>query len=222
MTLTRERKISLTAGLFYLLTFVSIPTLAMYGPVKEASYLLGAGADTTTIVAGLLEIIVAIAGIGSAVALFPMLKRQSEAGALGLVASRILEASTMFVGVAFILAIEVLRQEGVGAEGLVVSQTMVALHNKIFLLGQSFLPAVSDFILGILLYQSRFVPRALAIVGIVGAPLLLAGYLAMIFGLVGRLSPLAGLSAMPVALFELTLGIWLVVKGFNQSALKAL
>ena len=100
------------AGVLYSLTFVSIPTLALYGQVKDANYIIGAGPDTSVIIGGILEIIVALAGIGTAVVLFPVLKKQNESAALGLVASRILEASTMFVGVAFLLSIVTLRQAG--------------------------------------------------------------------------------------------------------------
>src|ERR1700690_1987343 len=96
-----QRKISLTAGILYILTFVSIPTLVIYGPVKSASYILGAGPDTFAIIGGILEIIVALAGIGTAVVLFPILKKQNESASLGLVAARILESGTIFVGVAF-------------------------------------------------------------------------------------------------------------------------
>ena len=78
-----SRKISLVAGLLYLLTFVSIPTLFLYGQVKGANYIIGAGPDTAAIIGGVLEIIVALAGIGTAVALFPVLKRQNEGVALG-------------------------------------------------------------------------------------------------------------------------------------------
>src|ERR1700686_3308389 len=91
-----HRKTALVAGVLYLLTFVSIPTLFLYGAVKGANYIIGAGADTAAIIGGILEIIVALAGISTAVVLFPVLKKQNEGLALGLVASRILEASTMF------------------------------------------------------------------------------------------------------------------------------
>ena len=213
-----QRNISLAAGLLYLLTFVSIPTLALYGQVKSANYIIGAGPDTAAIIGGILEIIVALAGIGTAVVLFPILKKQNEGLALGLVASRILEASTMFVGVAFLLSIVTLRQAGAGADALVTSHTLVALYDRIFLLGQSFMPAVNDLLLGFLLYKSRLVPRALSLIGLVGGPLLIAGYIAVLFGLVGQHAPLAGLSALLVALFEFSLGVWLTVKGFNPSA----
>jgi len=213
-----HRKISLAAGLLYLLTMVSIPTLALYSQVKGANYILGAGPDTAAIIGGISEVIVALAGIGTAVVLFPVLKKQNEGLALGLVASRVLEASTLFVGVAFILSIVTLRQVGAGADALVASHTLSALYDRIFLLGGSFMPAICDLLLGFLLYKSRLVPRALSLIGIVGGPVLIAGYLAVLFGLIGRVAPLAALSALPVFLFELSLGIWLIVKGFNPSA----
>ena len=140
--MTSSRRTSLTAGLLYLLTFVSIPTIAIYGQVKETSYILSAGPDTSIIFGGILEIIVALAGIATAVTLFPILKKQREELALGLVAARILESATTFVGVAFILSIVTLRQDGVGSGALVISNTLVALYNRIFLLGQSFMPAI--------------------------------------------------------------------------------
>jgi hypothetical protein len=216
------RKVSLAAGILYLLTFVSIPTLAVYRPVKRANYILGAGPDTAAVFSGVLEIIVALAGIGTAVVLFRVLKKQNEGVALGLVASRVLEASTIFLGVAFLLSIVTLRKAGAGADALVTSHALVALYDRIFLLGQSFMPAVNDLLLGYLLYQSRLVPRALSRIGLVGAPLLVAGYIAVLFGLIGQHASLAGLSAFPVALFEFSLGVWLVVKGFNPEAVAAL
>ena len=142
-----QRKISLAAGVLYLLTFVSIPTLALYGPVKGVNYILSAGPDTSAIIGGILEIIVALAGIGTAVVLFPVLKKQNEVLALGLVASRVLESGTIFVGVAFLLSIVTLRQAGAGADELATSHALVILYDRIFLLGQSFIPAICDLLL---------------------------------------------------------------------------
>jgi hypothetical protein len=215
------RKTSLAAGVLYLLTFVSIPTLAIYGPVKSTNYILGAGPDTYAIIGGILEIIVALSGIGTAVILYPVLKKQHETSALGLVASRILESGTIFVGVAFLLSIVTLRQAGAGADSLATSHALVALYNRIFLLGQSFMPAICDLLLGFLLYHSRLVPRGLSLIGIIGGPILLIGYFAILFGFVGQHAPLAGLFAIPVALFEFSLGIYLIVKGFKPSTVAA-
>ena len=217
-----HRTTSLTAGILYLITFVSIPTLSIYGAVKSANYVLGAGPDTAAIIGGISEIVVALAGIGTAVALFPMLKKQNESLALGLVAARILESGTIFVGVAFLLSIVSLRQAGAGSEALATSHALVALYDRIFLLGQSFMPAICDLLLGYMLYQSRLVPRALSLIGIVGAPVLLAGYFAVMFGVFGQHDALPGMSAIFVALFEFSLGIWLIVRGFNPSAVASL
>ncbi|MFH5877387.1 DUF4386 domain-containing protein [Arthrobacter sp. NA-172] len=217
-----QRKVSLTAGVLYLLTFVSIPTLALYGPVRGADYVLGSGPDTAAIIGGILEIVVALAGIATAVVLFPLLKKQNESFALGLVAARILESGTIFVGVAFILSIVSLRESGIGAGALVASRELAVLYDRIFLLGQSFIPAVCDVLLGVMLYKSRLIPRPLSLIGIVGGPVLVVGYLAILFGVIDQHGAAAGLAALPVAFFEFSLGVWLIVKGFAPEALLAL
>ena len=214
-----NRNTALVAGVFYLLTFVSIPTLALYGPVHDPNYIMGHGPDTAVIIGGILEIIVALAGIGTAVVLYPVLRKQSESAAICLVAARILESGTIFVGVAFLSSIVALRQAGAGANALVTSHALAALYDRIFLLGQSFMPAICDLLLGFMLYQSRLVPRNFSLIGIIGAAPLLAGYFAVLFGVIGQHSPLAGLSAVLVALFEFSLGIYFVVKGFRPSAI---
>jgi hypothetical protein len=218
-----HRKISLAAGLFYLLTFVSIPSLVVfYVPVKSVNYILGAGPDTFAIIGAILEITVALAGIATAVILYPILKKQNEVLSLGLVASRVLEASSIFLGAAFLLSVVTLRQTGAGENALVISRTLTILYERTFLLSQSFMPAINDLLLGFLLYKSRLVPRALSLIGIVGGPVLIAGYLAVLFGLVGQHATLAGLSALLVALFEFSLGLWLTFKGFNSAAITSL
>ena len=214
-----SRKTALVAGVLYLLTFVSIPTLFLYGAVKGANYIVGAGPDTAVIVGAILEIIVALAGIGTAVALFPVLKRQNEGVALGLVGSRVLEAATIFAGVVILLSVVSLRQAGAGAGALVTGQALVAMYNRTFLIGQSFMPVVDDLLLGFLLYQSRLVPRVFPLLAFTGAALLVASDTAVLFGLLGQTSSLASISALPIALFEFSLGVWLVVKGFKPSPL---
>ena len=211
------RKTALVAGVFYLLTFVSIPTLFLYGPVKGANYILGPGPDTAVLVGGVLEIIVALAGIGTAVTLYSVVKRQNGGVALGFVGSRVLEAATIFAGVACLLSVVTLRQAGAGAAGLVSAQTLVALYNRTFLLGQSFIPAVNALLLGSLLYQSRLVPRVLPLLAFIGAALLVASDIGVLFNLWGQTSAAASLAALPIALFEFSLGVYLIVKGFKPS-----
>jgi len=215
------RKASLVAGVLYLLTFVSIPTLVLYGSIHERNYIMGPGPDNPVIIGGILEIIVALAGIGTAVVLYPVLKKQNQSTALSLVAARILESGTIFIGVACLFSVVTLRQAGPGEDALVTSHALVALYDRIFLLGQSFMPAVNDFLLGLLLYQSRLVPRSLALIGMLGAVPLIAGYIAILFGLIGQHSLLAALAALLVALFEFSLGIYFIVKGFKPSTVTA-
>jgi len=215
------RKTSLLAGVLYLLTFVSIPTVALYGPIHLPGYIMGTGSDNPAIIGGILEIIVALAGFSTAVVLFPVIRKQNATAALGLVAARILESGTIFVGVAFLLSIVTLHKAGAGADALGISRALIALYDRIFLLGQSFMPAICDLLLGYLLYQSRLVPRPLSMIGMLGALPLIVGYIAMMFGIVERNSPMAGLSAVLVALFEFSLGIYLVVKGFKPSPITA-
>ena len=215
------RKTALVAGVLYLLTFVSIPTLFLYVPVHDPKYIVGPGPDTGVVFGGILEMIVALACIGTAVALYPVLKRQNEGVALGFVGSRVLEASTIFAGVAFLLTIVSLRQGGAGADTLVIGHALVTMYDRMFLIGQSFMPVVDDLLLGFLLYQSRLVPRVLPLIGIVGAALLVAADIAVLFGLIGQHAPSTALAALPVALFEFSLGVWLVVKGFNPSPITA-
>ena len=212
------RKQFLVAGVLYLLTFVSIPTLALYSSVHAPNYILGAGPDTSVIIGGILEIIVALAGIGTAVALYPILKKQSEGLALGLVGSRVLEASTIFIGVMFLLSVVTLRQSAAGSDAFVTSKTLVIMYDRIFLIGQSFLPAINDILLGFLLYQSRLIPRSLSLIGLVGGPLLIIGDICVLFGLIGQRDLITGLFAVPVALFEFSLGIYLIIKSFNSTA----
>jgi hypothetical protein len=219
--MTSLRKTALVAGVLYVLTFVSIPTLALYGPVYAAGYITGPGPDTAVIVGGILEVIVALAGIGTAVALYPVVKRQNQGLALGFVGSRTLEAAAIFVGVASLLTVVALRQAGAGADAAVTGQALVAFYDSIFRLGQGFLPAVNALLLGSLLYRSRLVPRGLPLLGFVGAALLVTSDAGIMFGLWGQLSVVSAIATVPIAVWEFSLGVYLIVKGFKPSPIIA-
>jgi Domain of unknown function (DUF4386) len=215
------RKTSLTAGVLYLITFVSIPSLILYGAVKDPNYIVGPGPDTQALVGGILEIIVALACIGTAVALYPVVKRQNQGFALGLVGVRVLEAATIFAGVVSLLTIVTLRQAGAGPDALVTGQALAAQYHWTFLLGQGLLPGVNALLLGTLLYKSRLVPRVLPLLGLIGAPIIFASVAAKYFGIYDELSAWSVLGALPIAVWELALGVYLVVKGFRPSPITA-
>jgi hypothetical protein len=216
------RKHALVAGVLYVLTFVSLPTLSLYTAVHEPNFIAGPGPDTPVLTGGVLEMIVALAGLGTAVALYPIVKRQNQGMALGFVGTRTIEAAGIMVGVACLLTVVTLRQAGVGPEGLVTGHALVGLYDRLFLLSQSTMPAFNALLLGPLLYLSRLVPRVLPIVGMIGAPLLLAGNAAVLFGVVERTSLLPLLLAIPIALWEFSLGVYLAVRGFRPEAVDRL
>ena len=209
-----RRRTALVAGALYLLTFASIPTLGLYAAVQSPDYVLGTGTDTAALVGAILEIVVALACIGTAVVLYPVIRAQGEAAALGFVGARVLEAGTIFSGVAVILTLVSLRQSGVGSDGLVVAHALAALHGWLNL-GQGLMPVVNALLLGTLLFRGRLVPRALPIIGFVGAPLLLVSTLGSVLGLWGAHSAITGFGALLIAAWEFSLGVWLVVKGFR-------
>jgi Domain of unknown function (DUF4386) len=215
------RKRSLAAGVFYLLTFVSIPTLALYSSVRAPDFIVGPGPDTPVFVGAILEMIVALAGIGTAVALYPVVKRQGQARALGFVASRTLEAASISVGVAALLSIVTLRQAEAGAAALVTGQALEAQYHWMFHLSQSLIPIVNAVLLGSLLYQSRLVPRALPVLGFIGAALLLAAWFAVLFGLIEQVSAPTGVAGFTIGAWEFSLGVYLTFWGFKPSPITA-
>jgi hypothetical protein len=214
------RKTALAAGALYLITFVtSIPARVLFGPVRnDPNYILGSGAaDTQVLFAGLLDVLLAFSCIGTAVALYPVVKRQNQGIALGFVGSRTLEAAIIMIGAVALLSVVTMRQAGAGAEALGTSHALVAMYNWTFLFGPGFMAVVNAFLLGSLMYRSGLVPRIIPLVGLIGAPLLFASDLAVLFGLWTQMSLPAGIATVPIALWEVSLGVYLVAKGFRPS-----
>ena len=226
--MTSLRKTALVAGIFYLITFISIPTLALYGPVKNhRDWILTSGSHTGVLVGCFLEVIVALAGIGTAVTLYPVVKRQNEGVALGFVTSRLLEAAMIFTGVLSLLSLVTLRHDLGGAAGanaaalVTTGASHVAVYNWTMLLGQTLMPCINALLLGTLMYRSRLVPRIIPIVGLIGAPLLIAGVIVTLSAGTGHISAFQAIATLPVAAWEFSLGVWLVVKGFRPSPITA-
>jgi hypothetical protein len=229
--LSSHRKIALVTGIFFIITIIPAPIAAfiLYAPVlNDPDYVVGAGADTIVRLGAFLEVIIAIAIIGTAVTLFPIVKRQNEGFALGYVAARVFESTIIVVGIISLLSVVTLRQDFAGAAGadeaslVTVGKSLVAIHDWTFLLGPGFMPGVNGILLGYLMYSSRLVPRPLALLGLVGGPLLFASGIAVLFEVIEAGSVWQGIASIPVAAFEVTLGIWLIVKGFNPSAVARL
>jgi hypothetical protein len=218
------RKTALVAGVLYLITFISsIPAVFLLDPVlSNPNYIVGAGADTQVIGGAFLDLVNAIASIGTAVALFSVVRRQNEGFALGFVTARMFEAAVIVVGVVSILAVVTLRQAGAtGADAaslVTTGRALVAIRDWTFLLGPSLIPGVSALLLGYLMYRSRLVPRLIPTLGLVGGPLLISSAVGTMFGVNDAVSLWSGVALLPIFLWELSLGLWMTFKGFQRSA----
>lgn len=216
------RKLALAAGLFYLATFVfSIPALAFYDEVRNnADFVTGAGSDGGVLWGGLFEVITALTGIGTAVMLYPIIRRHGHPGAIGFVASRTLEAAAIFVGVMSLLAVYTLRQDLAGSDAVglrTAADSLIAVHDWSFLLGPGLMAVINALCLATVLYISGLVPRIIPTIGLIGAPILLASFLATLFGAWDQISGPATLFALPIAIWELSLGVWLTFKGVDET-----
>ena len=228
--MTSTRRLALAAGVFYLLTFIfSIPAYFLYEPVlTDPGYIVGSGgADTRIILGAILEMLCAVAGIGTAVAAYPVIRRQSEAASLGFVTTRLYEAAAMVIGVTALLAIVSIRQDGVAvgsdpAATTAVGQMLVAVRDHTARLGPGFVPALNALCFGYALYRSRLVPRLIPTLGLIGAPLLLTSVLGRMLGLLPDGSVFDAIALAPIFFWELSVGIWMTFKGFNAAALTRL
>ncbi|HJU97401.1 MAG TPA: DUF4386 domain-containing protein [Jiangellaceae bacterium] len=226
------RRTSLVTGVLFIITFVtSIPAaLMLYTPVlDDAGYIVGAGADGGVALGALLEVLLIIANVGTAVALFPILKRQSEPLALGYVTARLVESTFIAIGIVSVLAVVTLRQDFAAAAGgdpgsfVTAGKSLVAVHDWTFLLGPGFIVGVGNgLILGWLMYRSGLVPRGLALLGLVAGPVLCAGGIGVLFGVIEPGSGPQVIATAPEFVWELWLGIYLMVKGFKSSGVQRL
>jgi hypothetical protein len=223
------RKLALAGGVLYLMTFIfSIPAVFLYGPVlTDPAYVLSAGADSQVLLGALFDLITALACIGTAVALYPVIMRQSGAASIGFLGTRIFEGVVIVIGVVCLMAVVALRQAGAAAGSdasalVAVGQGLVAVRDQTFLIGPGVMPGLNALLLGYVLYRSRLVPRAIPAMGLIGGVpfLLLAG--ASILGLNEQTSPVSGIAVIPIFFWELSLGLWLTFKGFRPAAVAAL
>jgi hypothetical protein len=221
------RRTSFVTGVLFIITFVtSIPAaLVLYTPVlDDANFIVGASADGGVALGAFLEILLIIANVGTAVALFPILKRQNEALALGYVTARLVECTFIAIGIVSLLAVVTLRQDFAGAAGgdpgsfVTAGKSLVAVHDWTFLLGPGFIVGVGNgLILGWLMYRSGLVPPRFALFGLIGGPLVsLVGFLVVV-GVIPAEGPAQVLVA-PEFIWELGIGIYLIVKGYRTSS----
>jgi hypothetical protein len=207
-------------GVLFLLTFItSIPALALFQPVLDdpAAYIAGGGKDSQVYLGVLLELLLIIANVATAVVVYPILRRQSEVLSLGYVAARLVECMFIAAGIIFVLGIVSLRQDDPSASALAVS--LAALKDWTFLLGPGFIVGWGNgLILGYLMYSSRLVPRGMAMLGLIGGPLIIIAGIGVLLDVWDAGGTVQALATIPEFLWELSLGVYCAVKGFRRDA----
>jgi hypothetical protein len=228
--MTSTRKTAMVAGVFFLITEVTaIAGVLAYGSVLGTpDFIVSTTVDDTGVLVGaFLEVLLAIAVVGTTVTLYPIIKRQNEGMALGHVAGRLIEATIIAVGAISLLAVVTMRHDLAGTTGgeaaaaVTVGQSLVAVHNWTFLFGPKLALGVNTVLLAYLMYRSRLVPRAIAVLGLVGGSLIFASGTAVLFGLYEDLSVPGVAAAAPVLAWELSVATWMIVKGFQPSPITA-
>ena len=212
-------------GVLYLITFAtSIPALLLYETVLRhpVSYIAGAGHEKQALLGTLLELLLIIANIGTAVVIFPILRRQNEELALGYVTARLVECTFILVGIVSMLGIVTLQQQIAGTAEGTVAYTLAAIKDWTFLLGPGWVVGWGNgLILGYLMYRSGLVPRRATWLGLIGGPLIIVSGTAVMF--TGNqpsstLHALQGILSIPEILWELFLGVYCTIWGFRQDA----
>ena len=219
---TLDQKRARVFGVLFLITFItSIPALLLYQPVLDdpVGYIASGGQDNQILFGALLELLLIIANIGTAVVIFPIVRRQSEELALGYVTARIFECTFILIGIVAVLGIVTLQQEVAGAAEASIAYTLAAIKDWTFWLGPGWVVGWGNgLILGYLMYSSELVPRKMAMLGLVGGPLIIVSGTLVMFGVADPGGTLQGLATIPEALWELSLGIYCTVKGFRPSS----
>jgi hypothetical protein len=208
-------------GVLFLITFVtSIGALIAFQPPLDdpVGYVAGDGSDNRIYFGALLELLLIIANIGTAVVLFPILRRLNEILALGYVTARIVECTLILVGILAILSLVTLGQEDSGGEAGLIGYTLAEIKDWTFILGPGWVVGVGNgLILGYLMYRSGLVPRPLAALGLIGGPLIVLSGTLVLFDVIDQGGTGQGLATIPEFFWELGLGLWLTFKGFRPS-----
>lgn len=225
--MSSDQRAARIVGWLFIGTFVfSIPGLLLYGPIlhHHGTYVLGGGHDTQIAFGAFLEILSAICGVGTAVVLFPIVKRQSEGLALGYVAVRIVETTIIVAGIVSIMAVVTLRHDlaGTGANAgtlSIAARSLVAVKDWTFLLGPGFCSGLGNgLILGYLMYRSGLVPRRWAQFAMFAGAFAFIAATGALFDVYAKQSTLQGILTIPEIIWEAFFGIYLVVKGFKASS----
>jgi hypothetical protein len=221
------RRAATIVGWLFIVTYVTSITakVAFYPPLFDGNYVTGPGQDTRVLWGALFEAILIVANIGSATAMYTVMKRRHPNLALSYVTARVMESVFIAVGILAVLTLVTVRQDYAAAgdqsaAGLaVVGNAFLAMQEWTFNLGPAFVVGVGNgCILGWMMFRTGLVPRRLALLGLVGGTLIIVSGSAAVLHLIEPGGAIQTLSAAPEFFWELGLGLYLVVKGFKTPA----
>lgn len=218
-----NRNIAIIIGALFLIAAVaSIVGRLFYGPIlNDPEYIISGSSHSPTSWGAILEIITAFAVIGTSVTLYPTLKEYNERMALAAVCFRLAEATFIVIGILCLLTIVTLNLQLAKAlhpdttSYLLAGKLLVAFHNWTFLYGPNVLLGPSTFMTAYILYKTKLVPRFVSVLGLAGGPMIFSCGVLVTLGLFDQISVWGALLAIPVFTYEMSLAIWLIVKGFN-------
>lgn len=215
-------------GVLFILAAVTsiIGGLILYKPIlNDPDYLIQGSAHANEVVLGaVMELILVVSAVGTATTMFPILRKFNEAIALWHVCFRFLEAVVITVGVISVLSLLTLSQDyvAVGAPDIasyqVSGKLLKAVHDYTFLLGPNFFLGINTMMYSYIFYKSRLVPRFIPMLGLTGSGLIILAALLEMFGVIDQISAWGAILALPIFANEMTLAVWLIMKGFNVSA----
>jgi hypothetical protein len=230
-TVDPTRRAATIVGWLFVLTYVTSISakIGFYPPLFDGDYVTGPGQDTRVLWGAFAEALLIIANIGTATALYTVLKHRYPNLALSFVAARIMESVFIGVGILSVLVLVTLRQDYVSTEGAAsagltaVGDAFVALQEWTFCLGPGFVVGVGNgLILGFIMYRTGLVPRRLAMLGLIGGPLIVLSGSAAMMGFIELDGTWQTLAAIPEFFWELGFGVYLIVKGFKTPAAAAM
>ncbi len=216
-------------GLMFIVTFTTAipPVVTFYVPaLSDPNFVLGGGFDRNVSWGALLELVLILANVAAGIALYPVLKRRFPVLSLGFLSARLIESAFIAMGIVALMALNTLRMEAGDADPaslMAVGNALVAVHDWTFRIGPGIVVGIGNgLILGYMMWRTRLVPRYMSVLGLIGGPALLAAGTAILFGAIDNGSTPQVLATAPEFVWELSLGVWLLVRGFDASALAAL
>ncbi|GGN94833.1 DUF4386 domain-containing protein [Saccharibacillus kuerlensis] len=219
-----DRRNARILGVFYIIAAAaSIAAVILYGPILSEHWQLNIvdGTETKILIGVVSDLLLVATVVGTAVMLFPYVRQWNEHLALGYLCFRFMEAVFIGIGIVSILGLLHLSTNDnpaipAGNPNLEpIGQLLQAVYDWTAVLGPNLMLGLNTSLYSYLLFRTGLVPKPLAAFGMVTAVMVFTAGMLQMFAIIGPYSAVKGLIALPVGLYEMSLAIWLIVKGFR-------